>query len=439
MAICLASLIRPRIGMYGYLWYDLMRPDVLAFVEDSENIYSFLIAVFLLISMVLRFMDLFNVFRNPFSLSILLLQIPIALSVWFAVEPLLSYPRYNFYIRMIVIVVLIPAVVFTERHLPTLMLVITLSLGVVAVKYGLFGVVYGGVELVKGYGPILADSNFVALAMATVIPLCWYSLPLVPFKWMKPLLIFMIAMAIAGVIMTNSRGSSIAMAVGILLILMRTKQRVALLMMVLAFFGGTMMLVREMFVARISTLANYEEEASAASRIWHAKAALAMTADYPLFGVGFGGMNYAALSTSYSSQVSGLHVVHNSYLQMLVDSGIIAFLLYTGVLIYGIVWTGRTAKHLQETSPQTSSIARGIQIALVVFAVGSTFYSCQRMDLVYIYLMCAGSLYMALKLQPGAVPVQTVPLKPVPQRLAQVPAPTSRLKRTSVLETRKPR
>jgi putative inorganic carbon (hco3(-)) transporter len=327
--------------------------------------------------------------------------------------------------------------VFTERHLPSLILVITLSLGVVAVKYGLFGVVYGGVELVKGYGPILSDSNFVALGMATVIPLCWYSLPLVPYKWMKPLLIFMIAMAIAGVIMTNSRGGIIAMAVGILLILMRTKQRVALLMMVLVFFGGTMMLVREMFVARISTLANYDEEASAASRIWHAKAALAMSADYPLFGVGFGGMNYAALSRTYSSQVSGMHVVHNSYLQMLVDSGIFAFLLYIGVLIYAIVWTGRTAKRLQDTSPQMSSIARGLQITLIVFAIGSTFYSCQRMDLVYIYLMCAGSLYMALKPQPGPVPVQKAPQKPaMPQRFAEVSASAPLRKRARVADRR---
>src|SRR5260370_35168725 len=33
LAICVTALVRPKIGIFGYIWYSLMRPDILAFVE----------------------------------------------------------------------------------------------------------------------------------------------------------------------------------------------------------------------------------------------------------------------------------------------------------------------------------------------------------------------------------------------------------------------
>ena len=247
---------------------------------------------------------------------------------------------------------------------------------------------------------MLADNNFVALAFSMLIPLCWYCRAMVSSKWLKLGLTGIIGSAIAAVVMSNSRGGSLAMALGILIVVMRTKRKVGSFLLLAVFLGGAIYLVQDMFVARMSTLQDYQKEGSAESRIIHAKTALNMWMDYPIVGVGFGGYNYGMLSTKYMQdmqvEVNGQlknHVAHNSYLQMLVDSGPLAFLLYTGALIYAIVWLGRSAKRMKRLRPDLQLIPRAIQIPLIAFAFGSAFYSCQRMDIPYMFLMCAGSWY----------------------------------------------
>jgi O-antigen ligase len=165
----------------------------------------------------------------------------------------------------------------------------------------------------------------------------------------------------------------------------------------------------------METLENVHEEASAESRLLHAAIALKMARDYPLLGVGFGGFNYAALAPRYMDEFNPQlmnHVAHNSYLQMLVDSGIFAFLLYSGLLVYAILWLGRSAARMRDTNPPYEPIPLAIQGALIVFAVGSTFYSCQRMDLPYIFLMAAAA-WRTIEAQLLAKAAEIAAIKPV--------------------------
>lgn len=173
VTLCLIALIKPRIGLLGYLWYALMRPDLLAF---AENKYPFSLCLAVATGLgALRYLgDFTAIVRNPISRVVVLLQIPVGLSVLFAVYPALTYDRYNFYSRMIVVLLLIPVLTQTLTDMRELLLVIALSLGVVALKFGLYGVIHGGVELVAGHGDMLADNNFVALAFAMLLPACWY-------------------------------------------------------------------------------------------------------------------------------------------------------------------------------------------------------------------------------------------------------------------------
>src|SRR5262249_54088483 len=148
--------------------------------------------------------------------------------------------------------------------------------------------------------------------------------------------------------------------------------------------------VRDQYFARMGTLGNVHEEASAESRLIHADTALKMWLDYPLLGVGFGGLNYAALAPRYMEQTNeelANHVVHNSYLQMLIDSGVFAFIFYVALLFYGILWLGASAARMEAIGSKLRAIPLAIQGPLTVFALGSTFYSCQRMDLPYLFLM----------------------------------------------------
>jgi O-antigen ligase len=198
----------------------------------------------------------------------------------------------------------------------------------------------------------------------------------------------------AAIVMTGSRGGSMAMLAGLLFVFLRNRRNFVPLLLLAAFLAGAVYLVQDRYLSRMETLENVRTEASAESRLQHAAIALKMAKDYPLLGVGFGGFNYSALAPRYMDEFNSKladHVAHNSYLQMLVDSGVFAFLLYSGLLVYAIWWLGRSAARMRDTDPQCEAIPLAIQGALIVFAVGSTFYSCQRMDLPYIFLMAAAA------------------------------------------------
>ncbi len=393
--VSLAALVRPRVGLYGYVWYALMRPDLFAFVESVYPI-SLVLAVCTAIGAIREIGYVSVWFTNPLCRLLLLLQIPVGLSTIFAVYPILAVDRYNYYIRMIAVLLLVPVLIRTERDLRNLLIVSALSLGFVALKFGVFGVISGGADLAAaGYGDMLADNNFVALAFAMLIPLCWYC------RWMTSWGVFqyawllIIASSIAGVIMSGSRGGSLAMALALLLIVVRTKNKLASLVLLASFAGGSIYLVQDAYISRMKTLETYHEDASAESRLVHAETALRMWSDHPMLGVGFGGLIYGSLVKQYSGQGDGgietNHVAHNSYLQMLADSGIFAFLLYTGLLVYAIVWLGRSAARTRLEGPARQALPLAIQGPLLVFGLGSAFYSCQRMDLPYLFLMAAAA------------------------------------------------
>jgi putative inorganic carbon (hco3(-)) transporter len=392
-AICVAALFRPRIGLYGYLWFGLMRPDILAFADGTYP-YSLALAICSAVGALRCARETKVWFRNPVCLLLLELQVVIGLSVLLAVRPDLSAQRYQIYIRMILVLLLIPVLITEAADCARLLLVVAFSLGFLALKFGIYGVVQGGADLRSGYGEMLDDNNFLALALAMLIPLAWQCRTLSSTPWVRTLWLAMIGSAMAAIVMTGSRGGSLSMLLGLLLILRRTQRKMAPVALIAISLGGAIYLVQDQYFRRMETLENVHQEASAESRFLHATTALKMWKDYPWQGVGFGGLNYAALAGRYmgtSDERLADHVAHNTYLQMLVDSGIFAFLLYCGMLFYAIRWLGQSAARMRFIDPQLEAIPLAIQGPLVVFALGSTFYSCQRMDLPYLFLMAAAA------------------------------------------------
>lgn len=387
--ICVASLVKVQVALYGYVWYGLMRPDILAFAEAKYPI-STILAIACAIAMVRRYSSLPAIFQCSASRLLLLMQIPIGLSVLFAVRPELSMERYTDYIKMMAVLFSIPVLIQTEQHFRELILVILMSLGAIGVKFGSFGVLHGGVVLVGGYGDVLDDNNFLALALAMLVPLCWYYMLICSSWLMKASVVGIMGLSIAQVLMSNSRGGSLALGLGLVAILLRTRRRALFLLMALPCVGALLYLVRDTYFERMNTLRVPTEEASAASRLVHAETALKMWTDYPFLGVGFGGFNYAALAPKYGGADAD-HVAHNSYLQMLVDAGIVAGVLYICTLIASVRILGRSAAKWRSTHPLRAALPTGVQTALLVFMLGGTFYSCHRLDFTYMLMMCAAA------------------------------------------------
>ena len=139
----------PRLGLYAYYWFALMRPDVLAW-SYGEHSYSLVLAIGTLIGGSRYIVNIGRLFKNPITVLLIILLVPITLSWVFAVNPDLSWrPLVDFY-KMIIMVFAIPILLNTLEDFRYFMLVLGFSLGALSVKFGLFGIIHGGVPATGG-------------------------------------------------------------------------------------------------------------------------------------------------------------------------------------------------------------------------------------------------------------------------------------------------
>lgn len=382
--LSVVALFRPRVGLYGYTWYGLMRPDVLAWAPNAHP-YSLVLAAATLLGSARYLGNAFVLFRIGPARLLLLLQIPLALSVLFAQNRDLTYEPYWMFLRVVGMALLIPILIETEDQLRTLFLVIMVSLAAIGAKFGLYGVLAGGIRYAAGYGGFLSDNNNMALALVMIVPFCWYARDLLPGRVARLSCIGLMFLTIAAIVMTFSRGAALSLAAVYFLIVWRTKRRTAAIVAMVALSAPAVWMVQRDYTKRLQTIEAPTQEASAAGRIEYTRAALAMWKDYPLFGVGFGTDNWVQLSPRYLGHYD-YHVVHNTYAQMLVDSGIFAFLLYVGLLFGTIRKSRKLAQSIPIDSP-LQPMLQALRVSLIAFAVGSTFLSRVSFDLLYIILM----------------------------------------------------
>ncbi len=390
-ALSAAALIKPQVGLCGYIWFSIMRPD--AWAWSSGLPYSMALAVATLAGSLRYLPAVTALFKSPISVLLLVLQIPVLLSAVFAQDPSLCWEPLNLYARVIVMALLVAVLVRTKQQLHTTLLLISVFLGALGARFGLYGILNGGVQFSSGNAGFMSDNNDLALGLAMGVPLCWYSRALVRPVWAKAAFLLMLFGSIAAIIMTHSRGAALSLAAVFALIAVNERRRMAVLLLLLLMAAPSIHLVRQTYLPRLATLEAPEEENSALLRLIYARGAVRMWLDHPFLGVGFGSRNQMLLWHKYMSEAtrSEPQVIHNTYLQILVDSGFFALLIYAVLLLGTIIFLQKSAARAKWEHPGMEAYPLALAASLAAFAVGCTFLSRVEFDLAYILLMCAAS------------------------------------------------
>jgi probable O-glycosylation ligase (exosortase A-associated) len=393
--LAMVAIIRPKVGVFSIVWFSLMRPDVWAWSTTS---YSY--AAILELGTVIGTLKYLNqsgpALRNPIFRFLLLLQIPVALSVVLALHPSLCYQAYWWYIGCVVSSVLIVLLIQTEGDFQRLLVIAALSIGYLGARFGLYGLIHGGVRYAAGYGGSFSDNNMLALALAMGVPLGWYAKNLIRNVFVRFSLLVSVFLTIGGVIFTYSRGAAISMLFGFLVIVLHSRHRILLLAGLAVLTLPSLYLVRDSYMGRMETLNGVDtakQDESVMQRVATAQVAVEMWKDYPLIGVGFGMDNQALLWYRYAPpdlQRTPL-VIHNTYLQMLVDSGSFALLAYLLLLGSAIFLMERSVWRLKRAASPLFVCPLAIEAGLVTFAVGSAFLTRITFDFAYFLLMMAAA------------------------------------------------
>jgi probable O-glycosylation ligase (exosortase A-associated) len=386
------ALVRPRIGLYSYIWFALMRPDYFAWALGSFP-FSPVLAIATLVGSLQYYYRYPVVLQQSLSRALILYQLPVIASVFLAVDPALSYDPFWEFERIVLMALLIPVLIESVEHLRTLFLVIVFSLGAIGLKFGIFGWRMGGTSISDGYAGL--DNNALAVALVIALPFCWYMRSQVQSRWVKALMLAVMFGCVATVIMTKSRGASLAMATTFLLMTIRSRRKVAVAILVVLLAAPSIYLVREQYIARMSTLEDPTADSSANSRIILAEAYLEMWKDYPVFGVGFGNENGIRLLPHYLSNAKYAQLkIHNTYLQVLVDSGIFAFLIFVYLLFGAIIRLYSSMKVCRAEGSGLEIYPAALQTALIAVAQYGITGGRERYDCLYFLLMAAAAWFL---------------------------------------------
>jgi putative inorganic carbon (hco3(-)) transporter len=397
MVLCPIALFRPKIGLYGYTWFALLRPDYLAW-SAGEYPYSLALAVCTLLGAGPRYISKIGIwFRDGLCQATMLLTAVMGFSVLTAYWIEEAWIPYNLYIRLILMAMLIPLMIQTLEDLRLLMLVIAFSMGFLGFRFGFYGLIRGGARYDAGYGGFLADNNCVALALVMVIPLCWYSYQFFAPRWAKWGYLVMGFGSFTGVVWTHSRGGAIALALCLLAMVMRSKRKIGVFVVLCLMALPAVWLAKDTYLERLSSITDYETEASALSRLALAKGAIKIWIDHPITGVGFGSANFQRLISNYLQRPDA-HVAHNTYLQIAADSGTPALIIYLAIM-FGTMWRlGQSAARMKALDrPDLVAYPVSLQLAILAFAVGSTFLSRVTFDFYYILIMTSSSWFIVEK------------------------------------------
>ena len=215
---------------------------------------------------------------------------------------------------------------------------------------------FGGVLIGSGLSPQFFTQNFYGIEFSVFTPFAY----LLVFKaqgWKKAIAVLGVLVLAAAVAINGSRGSWVAIASGMLVLLGFTFFRkpgyafgMLILMSLLAFTGYRVYSADpsryQPVLNRFTTLQKVEEDKSYATRLWLNAKSAALFQNSPIFGVGTGNYTLAYVEVPLPAVISyhsygrmNQITSHNSYLSFLAENGLVGTIPF-GILLGGLFVIG---------------------------------------------------------------------------------------------------
>jgi probable O-glycosylation ligase (exosortase A-associated) len=404
-ALVVASLpivvLRPFFGLLVYSWLAYMRPQDMAWGASRALPLSMWVALAVLAGLVLAMGRERLLTLVPETAIMALLAGWIGLTAYLAVFPDIASVAYGRYWKAILVALLTTGMVRDRRRLRALFFLIAASFGVLAVKYGLFGLARGGTRFDRGPGGMLNDNNTFALGLNMALPLLVAIVLSERSRLLRLAAAGMALLDILTILFTFSRGGLLTLAVvGVLLIWRSRRPLLAAAVLALGLLAAVALTssgLQQQYLDRAASIRNYQQDHSALGRLNSWRVSWRVFQDYPLFGVGPN--NLETVFYQYTPRRVRFHVAHNSYLELLAECGLPALLLFLAMLAASFVRLERLRR--RPAAPWVGTYAGMLQASLAAYMVGSLFLNMAYFDLAYHLVGLGVSLELAAAAAPA--------------------------------------
>jgi O-antigen ligase len=226
------------------------------------------------------------------------------------------------------------------------------------------------------------DPNYEALGLVMMIPLVVWMARHEQRTWLKRLGLFSVPIFVYAMLLTESRGGALALALLGLGGFLRSRHKVAITVFVVAIFPLVMMAMPAGFLSRIGNTkisgvpVNGDEESS---RIHFElmRAGVQMMAKKPLLGVGIG--RFSKEAEKYNPDLVNVsdqtYIAHNTYLQVGAECGFPVLAIWLSLLFSAL----SNLRYIERLAHGESSgdLALAIRLALLAYSVSAFFLTAE--------------------------------------------------------------
>jgi probable O-glycosylation ligase (exosortase A-associated) len=382
LSICLVALRRPWIGVMGWTWLSLMNPHMLTWHLNTMPVAAAM-AGSTLLGLV------FTKDRRDFSITpetgvLIAFMLWMSIALFFSMNHDASFSMWKRVMKIDLMIVVSLVLLYSKKHILTFIWVVVGSIGFYGVKGGLFTLVTGGAYLVWGpFSTFIEGNNELALALIIITPLFRFLQLQMTSKWGKRAITAAILLCVAASLGSHSRGALLAMAAMGATLWWYGGRQLSILLGMLLVATVALMFLPEHWFARMSTISDYQSDASAMGRINAWWMAWNLASDR-FFGGGFEIYDLDTFAL-YAPDPADVHAAHSIYFQVLGEHGFVGLFLF--LTLWFLAWrnAGRLRKEGQK-APHTqwlSDLGAMCQVSLVGYAVGGAFLSLAYFDLPY--------------------------------------------------------
>jgi len=386
-----ACFRRPFVGLCVFTWLAYMRIQDLTWGFAKYQRWSYYVAILMLAGY------FFDRHKKRFFIPDFRCYLMMFLCAWVGVGVALSRNPNMFqlngyleYVKIVVVALFTTGMIRNREQLRIMLWIIALSLGFYGVKTGIWGIATFGAPVITGPGGLLADNNDFSMAMAMAVPMLFMLGLTERNQDIKRAFWFAVPLTVITVGLTRSRGGFLAVTAAIGVLVWRSRNRIAGILVGLLIALAAFVLAPQDYKDRLATLKNPTEEGSANSRLraWHI--ATRMAVDNPFFGVGFKKfrahfVEYAPDPQPHELAGKGRIVAHSSYFQIWAECGTMALILYFVLIITSLwtCWSVRKEARSRYYSSWIINYATLFEASLLTFMVGAAFLNRAHFDLFY--------------------------------------------------------
>ena len=382
------GIIRPYYGILVYAWVTYMYPQMLAWSFAQTFPVAKLAALSACAGIVINLAADLAPLPKRENIVMVLLWCMFTFSSVFAVYQREAWKQWQDVSKLILMSLLTSTMLTDRKKVRYFLLVVALSIGFYGIKGGIFSIRLGGNGMVVGPGTsVIGANNSIGLALNMCLPMLWY-LAVEERGFIRRALQIAFFLSIPAIMFTYSRASAVTLAVVLLALILKGRNAVTLLAILLIAALIAVPLIPQIWWDRQNTTLSYEADGSAMSRIENWKFLWRVALDNPLVGVGFQ-FGTRAMFAKYAPEFletfgRGLNT-HNIFMAMLASHGfpgLLIFLAMIGFALLSCRKIRRSVRHRPDLK-WLGSYCDLVQVSMLAFLVNGMFVNMEYFDLPY--------------------------------------------------------